>query len=463
VVDSEGKFSKALSWFIASSDPKIICHPILCLVTDLFWSRLCFRVFFFGKTWFLFTLCVFITAQAVLNHLSINGETTQALRTAMFSCRCFIYTCSMGQWIYFHVKHTFKDVRAGRFFRLAFLRMPLYWKNWQDTASLLLTVLLVLMFCIEPILFCLQHSDGDYKGRGLFSQMCPQATSIRFSYSVFSMGAMMLYYLLLMDMCVFSTRISAFVLVIFRVLSEVGLFIFALSFFVVAFACAVSSLEHKNADFAGIPTSALSMLKVTLGMFSGEKYLRLSEDTALLGSIFVYIVVTVIFLINMLIAQLNSAYQATYQDMLGFARLNRGKIVIEAMPSVSRSRWEAFLRSLRLDMKCEFGEGDVGLSGGLQVLELAALNPSTVDMIKRVGGSTSPAAPWPEEQGDDDEGDRFDRMEKTIDRAMKRFAKNARSRGKLQGISASENKQPSSGKGSSTGSASDLGEHHSAG
>ena len=39
--------------------------------------------------------------------------------------------------------------------------------------------------------------------------------------------------------------------------------------------------------------------------------------------------VTVIFLLNLLIAQLNCSYATTYQDMLGYARLNRGKIVTE--------------------------------------------------------------------------------------------------------------------------------------
>merc|ERR1719326_2452340 len=108
--------------------------------------------------------------------------------------------------------------------------------------------------------------------------------------------------------------------------------------------------------------------------------------------------------------------------MLGFARLNRGKIVTETMPSVAKSRWERFIRSLRLDERVEFGEGDIGLSGGIQVWEPASANVTTVDMIRRFGGSTSPAAQWPEEENaGDDEEDRFDRMEKLIEKAMKRM------------------------------------------
>merc|ERR1712194_489678 len=131
---------------------------------------------------------------------------------------------------------------------------------------------------------------------------------------------------------------------------------------------------------------------------------------------------TVVFLSNLLIAQLNCSYQSTYQDMVGFARLNRGKIVTEAMMSVSNKRWVKFISALNLEEACEFGEGDIGLPGGIQVLEAAAANITTVDMIRRFGGSTSPAAQWPEEdQAGDDEEDRFERMERLIEKAMKRL------------------------------------------
>merc|ERR1712066_646868 len=103
------------------------------------------------------------------------------------------------------------------------------------------------------------------------------------------------------------------------------------------------------------------------------------------------------------------------------------------MMSVSSKRWEKFMSSLQLDEPCEFGEGDIGLAGGIQVLEPASLNITTIDMIRRFGGSTSPAAQWPEEdQAGDDEEDRFERMERLIEKAMKRMTL-ARGGGKKKG------------------------------
>merc|ERR1712190_490081 len=217
-------------------------------------------------------------------------------------------------------------------------------------------------------------------------------------------------------------RISAFVLVCFRLLTEVGLFVFALGFFIVMFGSGVSALDQDDKDFAGIHLSGLALMKIAFGMFGGSHYDALDKDPALEVAVVVYIICANIFLANLLIAQLSCAYQATYQDMVGFARLNRGKIVTETMISVSRKRWEKFVNVLHLEEPCEFGEGDIGLAGGIQLLEPAALNITTVDMIRRFGGSTSPAAQWPEEdQAGDDEEDRFERMERLIEKAMKRM------------------------------------------
>merc|ERR1719480_512785 len=92
------------------------------------------------------------------------------------------------------------------------------------------------------------------------------------------------------------------------------------------------------------------------------------------------------------------------------------------MPKVPKSHWDGFLTSLALEKRLEFNQGDVGISGGLQVLEPANANPTTVDMIKRFGGSTSVTTQWPEEEQVDEE-DRVERMEKLIQRTLQRVVK----------------------------------------
>jgi len=413
LMDENGDFSKATEWLTDNKDPKLVCHPVVAMVTDMVWARIAFRTFIKSRAWFLFTLIVFITSQTILK----NSKRTADVRALIFVLRCFIYLCSMGQWIFFHVKNTVRDLRNGSVYRYGRMKIPEYLGEFQGGASLVLTVLLVAMLVMEPILHCLGDSSG-----ALFTERCAAGEDLGFAYSVASMGAMLMYFLLLSDLSVFSTRVSAFALVCSRVLSEVALFLFGMCFFVAAFACAISALQHENPLFLGIADAALNLGKITFGMFSGQNFIELANFPALLAAIFVYVVVTVIFMLNLLIAQLNCAYQATYLDMVGYARLNRGKIVCETMPSVARSRWESFVEDLHLDECCEYGEGDVGVPGGVQVWEPAAANITTVDMIRRFGGTTSPAAQWPEEEGlkGDDDEDRFDKMEKLVEKALRR-------------------------------------------
>jgi len=173
------------------------------------------------------------------------------------------------------------------------------------------------------------------------------------------------------------------------------------------------------------------------------------------------VITTIIFLLNLLIAQLSCSYASTYQDMLGFARLNRARIVVESMVLVSGQRWERFVSYLRLEERLEFNEGDVGLSGGLQVTEAANINPTTQDTIRRFGGSTSPAMQWPEEDNlGDDEEDRFEKIENLIQKAMKRLSSSGGKRGKggqgSSGQGSSDNKSGSGG-GGDEGGAEDEG------
>jgi len=108
--------------------------------------------------------------------------------------------------------------------------------------------------------------------------------------------------------------------------------------------------------------------------------------------------------------------------MVGYARLTRAKIIVTTIEAVSAKRWGRFLESLKFEERLEFNEGDIGLAGGIQINEPSNANPTTVDMIKRFGGSTSPAMPWPEEEGTgDDDDDKFDRLEKVILRATKKM------------------------------------------
>jgi len=429
LVGPDGKFAKTLEWIAKAEDPRIVCHPTLTLLADTIWNGIACRSFLFRKSWFLFTLSIFIVSQAVLNHIN-QGSAGEIQRVTTFSFRAFIYVFSMGQMLFAHISRTIKGYRRGNTLKLfGKVPIPAYLSNWQDSANLILMLELMVMLASEPVFHCLQDNGGE-----LFTEICEGSSGVRvFPYSVFSMLAMILYFLLLVDLAVMNNKVSAFVLVCGRMISEVGLFLLSLACILLTFSSAFSCLFNNVDHFKqGIHVGVFSLFKMVMNMYSAENYDKLDGEPFILLGTIVFLIISVVFLLNMLIAQLACAYNAIYQDMVGYARLKRIKIIVETMVGMSDKRWGRFTKTLGLEHRLEFNEGDIGLAGGVQVLEPANANPTTVDMINRYGGSTSPSQPWNETEGvaGDDESDKFERLEKLIQRAMAQVTKTGKKSGK---------------------------------
>ncbi|CAE8718310.1 unnamed protein product [Polarella glacialis] len=458
VQDADGNFSKCLDWLVEEGDPKIACHPAVVLFSDLVWGGLANRFFLLGKCWFLFTLCLFIISQSILQHLN-EGDQHQMTRTSIMAIRCFIYVGSLGREVQRQLSEAVGDFRARRYIRLSGgICFPKYLGRWNNAVSFLLMICVMLMLTQEPIIWCADNYDPDAdsgrstnfaNGRNydadLFTQHCP-SSSLEI-YAPVSMVAMLLYWTLIVDLTVFSTRVSAFVLVCAHTMSELGLFILAMFFLILAFSSAVSSLDHHNDDFSGIPSSMMSLTEMTLSMYPTGHFAVIAETPIVLAVVSLFSIMGNVFLLNLLVAQLTGAYQTIHTDLVGYARLNRGKIINQTMAGVSNRRWSRWLATLKFDERLEYNEGDVGVAGGLQLLEPANANPTNVDMIRRFGGSTSPAMQWPEDKDFDDESDKFERLEKVVLRAAKKMAGGSRRDG-LSGGSSSMGQSSSSGSGS---------------
>jgi uncharacterized membrane protein YgcG len=285
---------------------------------------------------------------------------------------------------------------------------------------------LIVMLAYEPILRCI----NEKKGEEMFGKHCAASSSTIFwPYSVFSMFAMILYYVLVIDLAVFNNQVSAYVLVCGRMLAEVSLCLLGLGCVLLTTSSALSCLDHSLDEFHGIHTGVLDFWKMLMRMKSGEDYDKFRPEPVVFIGIYVFLVITVIFLVNLLIAQLSCAYDAIYSDMVGYARLKRIRIIVESMPGVHPKKWDHFVKGLGVDKRIEFNEGDVGVTGGIQMTEPASVNPTTVDIIKRFGGSTSPTIPWPEEDAGDDDSDRFERLELLIKKSMERITERTKKKG----------------------------------
>eukprot|EP00435_Cladocopium_sp_Y103_P019377 s726_g4.t1 len=414
VQDLEGNFSPALKWLAHHKDPRLVSHGVVMTFADLLWNRVASYQFLLG--YFLFTLLVFITSQSFL----VPGEEMLWRNVLTFVCRCFLYLGSMSKLLFDQCKLACSAFKTGDYQWYWIVPVPNYLHSTQQAGSALLVLLLILMYAQEPILWCISYAQTGGDKAVIFTTTCPEALDVMTTYTVFSCIAMLVYWALLMDFTLLSMRISAFVLVCGNVLADVGLFSLALVFLILMFATAISSLNHHVEGFDGVGPWLTGLLQITLGMFPPSKYEDFRSDIPVLIAVSVFVAVLSIFLVNLLVAQLNQSYRDIFEDMQGFARLNRAGVTADIIEQVSRKRWSKFLSHLRFDEPLEFNEGDVGVAGGMQVLEPANANMVTEDSIKRYGGPTAPSAPWPQEDLGENDDDRFARLEKLIVRATKK-------------------------------------------
>eukprot|EP00929_Paragymnodinium_shiwhaense_P022998 TRINITY_DN1450_c0_g1_i10.p1 TRINITY_DN1450_c0_g1~~TRINITY_DN1450_c0_g1_i10.p1 ORF type:complete len:1102 (+),score=238.25 TRINITY_DN1450_c0_g1_i10:61-3366(+) len=457
LVDPEGKFAKTLEWIVKSRDPKLMVHPLLVFLSDVIWSKIAMRSFLNRKAWFVATLLIFVISQSIIkgiNHAHDKEDSTkEALRVVVFAFRVFIYLFSMGAMILDHTNRIVGSYRRRELSVLPLtskcnLKIPLYLTHWQDAFNLLLMFVLMTMLCTEPVLWCLDDSED-----AMFMDDCPGVRGgISDFYYTLNMIAMVLYYAQLMDIAVFNNRISAYVLVCGRVLAELCLFLFAMFSVLLTLSSAISCLEQSDEKFQSIPTGALALWDMLLKLFSSAGYTKLHDEPVVLLAVYIYLVIAVVFLHNVLIAQLCCSYAAIYADMVGFARLKRSRIIVDTMPSVSPKRWTAFKDSLQLDTRIEFNEGDIGIAGGMQIEEPANLNPTTTDTIRRVGGSTSPLAPW-SETDEDAENDLISKVEANAKRLIDALSTKNTKKQKKGGMASSSGMSGSQGQQSGGGSA----------
>lgn len=435
IQDADGNFNQALQWLCTHGDAKITSHPVVCLAADTVWFRFAVFYFILGRFYFLLTALVFATSQAFLFHHDYKETFEENIVT--LCCRVFIYLGCLPSMMFNLTRKLYGDFKQGSVTRVCgCCPMPDSLRSFQVVGQLGLMWTFVFMFALEPITYCVNsRAASNYE---LFSVLCPEGQQIMDVYSILSSIALLIYWFLLTDFSLLSMRVSAFLLVCFYLISEVVLFVLALTFLILAFSTAISALNHHIEDFETVPAWMRALLQISLGMFPNTHYDDFQVEVTVLVAISVFVALVFIFLVNLLIAQLNQAYHNMFEDIYGNARLTRAAVIVQVMAQVPRKRWQNFLKRLAFDQPLEFNEGDVGIAGGIQILEPASAKIVTSDAVKRYGGSTAPTMPWPvEETANLTDEDRFDRLEKMIAKVTSARGKDRRRGGSAAGSKAS--------------------------
>jgi len=434
LIDSKGSFNNAMSWIVDMKDPKIVCHPLLVLLSDTVWNGPVIHTFLALKAWLWLMMTLYIIAQSILKsygHNEAGLDVGNATRIATFVFRVFVYVFCCGQLIIYHSKVSIEAYKNKETVKIRGVLIPEYLLSFQEYITVLQALTLLLMLALCPKLWCMGHWWEDYYGYGVLTDHCPQAhhapdhigeAQATLPYGILSTVTMLIFFARMVDLAVVNNTVSAYVIMSGQVMVEVALFLLALGFVIVAWACSVEALFELNTqNFDNVADSMLSYLSNAFGLFNPTEYELIYRSGGWIYLLFILFIITVhIFLINLLIAQICSAHQAVYLDIIGYARMRRIISIYQTMPYVTSITWEKWITTLGLDERLEFNMGDIGLAGGMQVKEPANANITIVDSIRRFGGSTSPAVPWPQEEEDGDEQQGFERLEKLMQRVAKK-------------------------------------------
>jgi len=467
LVAKDGGFSDSLQWISAAGDPAFVSHPVISKILDMLWGGVVYRSFIISRMWNMVGLIVFLMSQEVLER---HFEQSAQVRYMVLAGRIYTYIIGMGRLITYHLGRIwtwcrdtmrriiqeidtdgngsidreemvealrrFKDTVGAEIRKaLRVLRdddgaggqdearkaIANKEKNTYNIISFALMLVLALMLPHEPLIWCLDSPDWP-------TTQCPDADKIRHQYSVLAMMAMAVHWFILIDLAVFNTQISAFLLVIGQVTGEVKQFLMAICFLLLMFGSAISIMcrncPTEGGNYDDMPNAIVTLFAITVSLYQGD-FRQIDESPVLLLSVFTFLTVSVILLLNLLIAQINRSYEYIYKDMLGFARLNRASLIVDAMKAEQKKpKWHKYVASLKLDERVEFDEGDLGLAGCIQILEEAKLHRQLTESIHRYGGTSSPLEPWPEDKSElqlESNEERLDRLDAMIQKALAKF------------------------------------------
>lgn len=412
ILNAQGGFPDGLGNLVEVGDPQLISHPVCNLCSDVLWGGIAMKEFILSKIWFILSLFLLITSQTVLTEFSDSLP----VRCVTFTFRCGVYLMTMLRLFGRHARDSFIGFREGETFRLfGCIPCPSYLSNVNSLASFLLMLFLVCMCTHEPFFYCAGAENWP-------TEDCAEHAETGFRYSIFAMCAVALHWGLMTDLAVFSTGLSAFVLVCVHVGSEIGRFMFSLLFLLLTFASAISVLEHDYEDMTDVTQTLVALFSITLRLYEDD-YRDFQHDPILLTAVFSFVTASAILLLNLLIAQLNCSYVYIYANMVGYARLKRMSVVVETLQKTRADKWTNFVGTLGLDVRLEFGEGDVGMAGGISKDEAANVHVVTKDRIMRFGGACTPDLQWPEDITDklEDSDENIVKLEKLMKSALSKL------------------------------------------
>eukprot|EP00929_Paragymnodinium_shiwhaense_P071889 TRINITY_DN36508_c0_g1_i8.p1 TRINITY_DN36508_c0_g1~~TRINITY_DN36508_c0_g1_i8.p1 ORF type:complete len:951 (-),score=147.50 TRINITY_DN36508_c0_g1_i8:964-3816(-) len=268
MVGPDGQVAKTIDWLVRSKDHDIVRHPTLTVLGDTVWNGVARGAWISRKIWFLLTLLVFVACQSVISGLH-DAESSQVFRTSCAVLRSFVYLCSLGQMLWSHGLRTRTAYALQDTFKLyKVVPVPRYLRKRFELVSATLMCCLLVMLVYDPMLHCLSDQSAP-----LFAQVCPGSENIIFfPYSIFSMLATILYFLLLVDLSVLNNRLAQYVLISRWLLPELVFCLLGVLCCVLVLSLSLTTLDYTGSDYDDVGHGMLTMVGEFLGIWGNTRF-----------------------------------------------------------------------------------------------------------------------------------------------------------------------------------------------
>mmetsp|Transcript_34266 Transcript_34266/g.84301 ORF Transcript_34266/g.84301 Transcript_34266/m.84301 type:complete len:238 (-) Transcript_34266:99-812(-) len=204
----------------------------------------------------------------------------------------------------------------------------------------------------------------------------------------------------MLQVLVLSTRLAALTYTLGLMAEDVTRNLVVVGFFVCAFGTALTALKQEH--FGTFGSSLVNLVRIVLDIDPPSLE---NLDSLGLFFIFMFIIVVIIGMLNILVAQLWASYGQVANNKAGYAMQHRADICIHMESILPMSLRKKLYDEMHFDIPVPFNQGDAGPSGGIQVIEPASVRNSPYyvpDRIVRFTGDASPSDPWPKKQQNDE-------------------------------------------------------------
>lgn len=417
--DETKTFSRALISFVKYDNPKTIMHPILVFVLDILWTHLAKRSFFLDRVLTMISFVVFLLATCFLNQPSLLENPTA--ETCLAVARILVYSLGFVRLLYWHSSEFFRAYRHQDTEKVFAPKLPRYLMRGPELFSFALMLNMIAMMTVEPLFHCLVAQET-------ISYTCEAWTDgMSLAYQMFTILGIILYAIIVADIANISIQLCEFKVLCSHAFMQVVLCLGVVTCVLLVFAFAISSMTREAAlltgkEFSDMGTTMTTLVQLAVGMMdTGKIHGISSESPYLLVVIVAYMLVVYSFFFNLLVSQLCGVYTALAEDIQGYAMLARGEVILDTLKAIPMKRWNHFIKSLQLDQRVDFEEGDIGLAGGIKTWEPALAHPITQDQIIRFGGDTDPSLPWPDHHSANNDTSMEKVVQKMIQKSLQKY------------------------------------------